>query len=87
MTQGLFIIKADAPYDAPVAPILEGHRHYNNVTLHWKNVNNARGYKVERSYRWTDFVVVAEHLIDLKFIDNLLAQATWSTKLLYCCEL
>jgi len=63
MFSGLFIVKANAPYSKPNAPVVSVERNADgDVTLTWNAVSNARAYSVERSIGGQSFVVVKEFL-------------------------
>ena len=71
MFSGLFIVKANAPYAAPDAPIVRVERNVNTVTVSWDSVANARAYTVERRIEGqAAFVVVDEFLTTTSYLDN-----------------
>eukprot|EP00579_Thalassiosira_antarctica_P033091 CAMPEP_0202000898 /NCGR_PEP_ID=MMETSP0905-20130828/7147_1 /ASSEMBLY_ACC=CAM_ASM_000554 /TAXON_ID=420261 /ORGANISM="Thalassiosira antarctica, Strain CCMP982" /LENGTH=787 /DNA_ID=CAMNT_0048557497 /DNA_START=44 /DNA_END=2407 /DNA_ORIENTATION=+ len=72
MIQGLFIVRADSPYDAPIiAPTVSAQRDASdNVSLNWNAVQDARGYSVERSLDGTTYSVIAEHLVGNTYDDT-----------------
>lgn len=72
MLEGLYIVRADAPYDAPVAPTVAAQRDASdNVSLNWNAVQNVRGYSVERSLDGgVMYSVIAEHLVGNSYVDS-----------------
>lgn len=70
MLNGLFIVRADAPYDAPADPsVAAPTRDGAAVALDWDDVPNARGYAVERSLDGTTYETIAEHLVSSEYLD------------------
>ena len=70
---GLFILRATPPYDAPAPPqsvTAERVAPNNHVSLSWNAVLNARGYTVERSFDGSSYSVIAEHLISTSYVDS-----------------
>ncbi len=68
---GLFVVKANAPYSKPNAPVVSAGRNANNaVTLTWNAVPNARAYSVQRRVEGQSFVVVAEFLTTTSYFDD-----------------
>ncbi|KAL7543319.1 hypothetical protein ACHAXR_012646 [Thalassiosira sp. AJA248-18] len=70
-SEGLFVVKADAPYEAPSAVQLAAQRDgLDDVTLTWDDVTNARGYSVERSFDGSAYTMIAEHLVSSTYSDS-----------------
>ena len=70
---GLFILRATPPYDAPAPPqsvTAERVAPNNHVSLSWHAVLNARGYTVERSFDGSSYSVIAKHLISTSYVDS-----------------
>jgi hypothetical protein len=73
MFSGLFVVKADAPYSKPDAPVVSAERNSDgDVTLTWNAVPNTRAYSVERSIGGQNFVVLQQFLPSstTSFFDN-----------------
>ena len=67
---GLFIVKASAPYDPPESPVVSAERGGNgDVNLSWNSSSNVRGYSVDRSFDDVTYTRIAEHLIVTSFLD------------------
>lgn len=68
---GLYVVKANAPYSKPNAPVVSAERNANNaVTLTWNAAPNARAYSVERRVEGQSFIVVTEFLTTTSYFDD-----------------
>jgi choice-of-anchor B domain-containing protein len=71
MFNGLFIVKASAPYAKPARPSVAAVRNGSgDVKLSWNLCSNVRGYSVERSFDGSTYTRIAEHLVTTSFLDS-----------------
>ena len=71
MYNGLFIVRASAPYAPPESPVLTAERDSSgNANLSWNVGNNVRGYSIMRSFDGSGYTTIAEYMIANSFLDT-----------------